>query len=132
MNRLFAVAALVALTVTSCAATWYTVPSVTGTSPLADNNQPVCSLTPDLWPVAAGTPRMMRATWTQGGVTVKADSVACGAGSPFTFPGIFVPSSGLVTVSVCAVDVGGIGCPASKTLTPTATTRTPAAPTLAP
>jgi len=132
VKRLLAVAALVALTLTSCASTWYTVPPVTGTSPLNDNNQPLCSLTPNLWPVSTGTPRMIRATWTQGGVTVKADSTSCGAGSTFTFPSIFVPTSAAVTLSVVAVDVGGIGCPALKTLTPIATTRPPAAPTLAP
>lgn len=132
MKRIIAVAALVAVLLTGCSATWYTVPSITGTSPLADNNQPLCSLTPDLWPVAAGTPRMIRATWIQGGVTVKADSTTCGAGSTFRFPSIFVPTSAAVTFSVVAVDVGGIGCPALKTLSPVATTRPPAAPALAP
>lgn len=130
MNRIIAVAALVALTLTSCAATWYSVRPVTATAPLNDNAATSCAVTPELWPVSAGTLRMMHCRWVQG-ATVYEDSLAVGAGAVATFPARSVPAASSVTVTAWASDAGGIGCPASLTVTPLATKIPPAAPTLA-
>jgi hypothetical protein len=130
MKRLSLFAALAALLLTSCASTWYSVRSVTATAPLNDNNATSCLLTPDLWPVSAGTLRMMHVRWVQGGTTVREDSTSCGAGSVATFPAISVPGASVVTVTSWASDMGGAGCPVNLTVTPTATTRPPAAPVL--
>jgi hypothetical protein len=118
------------LLLTSCASTFYSVKAVHATAPLNDNNATSCLLTPDLWPVSAGTLRMMHVRWTQGGATVREDSTSCGAGSVATFPAISVPGAGVVTVTSWASDMGGAGCPVNLTVTPTATTRPPAAPVL--
>ena len=130
MKRIAAVAALVALTLTSCASTWYSVRSVTATAPLNDNNAASCAVTPDLWPVSAGTLRMMHCRWVQGGATVHEDSLSVGAGQVATWAAHSVPGAGTVTVTAWASDAGGIGCPVSLTVTPVATRVPPAAPTL--
>ena len=129
MKRIIAVAALVALTVTSCASTWYSVRPVTATAPLNDNNAASCAVTPDLWPVSAGTLRMMHCRWAQG-ATVYEDSLAVGAGAVATFAARSVPGASSVTVTAWASDVAGSGCPVSLTVTPVATLVKPAAPTL--
>lgn len=131
MKRIAALAALAAALLTSCASTWYSVRGVTATAPLADNNQPSCALTPDLWPVSPGTLRMMHARWVQGGAVIREDSLSVGAGQVAAWPSVGVPGASVVTVTAWASDVGGAGCPVSLSLTPTTTTRPPAAPTLA-
>ena len=130
MKRIALFAALLALSLTSCASTFYSVKGVTCTAPLADNNQPSCLLPPDLWPVSPGTLRMMHVRWTQSGSVVKEDSVAVGAGSNVSFPVQPVASASPVTVMAWASDMGGAGCPVSVVLSTTATTRPPAAPSL--
>ena len=129
MRRIAVVAALVALTVTSCASTFYSVKQVTATAPLNDNNAASCAVTPDLWPVTPGTLRMMHCRWTQG-ATVYEDSLSVGAGAVATFAARSVPGASSVTVTAWASDVGGPGCPVSLTITPVATLVKPAAPTL--
>lgn len=130
MNRLRVVAALALLTVTSCASTWYSVKPITATVPSADNAASSCAVTPELCPVAPGTPRVMHLRWAQGGLTVREDSLSAGAGATVTWPAITVPGSGLVTLTGWASDAGGVGCPVTLTLTPFAVGRPPAAPTL--
>jgi hypothetical protein len=129
MKRIAAVAALVALTLTSCASTWYSVRSVTATAPLNDNNAASCAVTPDLWPVTPGTLRMMHCRWVQGAMVYE-DSLSVGAGAVATFAARSVPGASSVTVTAWASDAGGIGCPVSLTITPVATRVPPAAPTL--
>jgi hypothetical protein len=130
MKRIAVAAALVALTLTSCASTWYSVRSVTATSPLNDNNAASCLLTPDLWPVSPGTLRMMHVRWAQSGSVVREDSLSTPAGQVATFPAISVPGASVVTVTAWASDLGGAGCPAVLSVTPVATKVPPAKPAL--
>ena len=130
MKRISAVAALVALTLTSCASTWYSVKPITATAPLADNNAASCAVTPELWPVTPGTLRMMHCRWIQSGATVLEDSLAVGAGSIASFAAHWVPGASIVTVTAWASDAGGTGCPVSISVTPTVTRVPPSAPSL--
>lgn len=130
MRRVLLFALGVLLLVTSCSSTFYTVRALTATAPLNDNAAASCSVAEVLWPVSATAPRMMHLRWTQGGLTVREDSTATTAGTAVAFPAIFVPTSATVTATAWASDVGGAGCPFALSLTPVATTKPPAMPTL--
>jgi hypothetical protein len=129
MKRLLAVAALVAVLLTGCAATFYTLPPVTVTAPTNDNGGTCAS--PLLWAVALSTPRVVHCRLTQGAF-VWEDSLATVAGASATFTPPYLPTGAAVTRMGWASDVGGPGCATVDTRTPVATTRPPAAPVLAP
>jgi hypothetical protein len=118
---------------TSCAhgASHYRVPSITGTSPLYDDNRPTCAAPSDLWPVGAGAWRRIIVAWVQAGVTVRRDSVDAGAGSPFSFSGFEVQSAATVVATATVRDSAGVSCPAVLNLAPLVTLVKPAPPTLA-
>jgi hypothetical protein len=113
----------------SCAAKWYSVSPTSGISPLNDNNAANCSLTPDLWPVAPGTYRMIHYRLVQG-ASVREDSTSCGAGNTFNFPAWPVPAAGTATKLVWASDSGGVGCDTAKVVVPAIALKAPARPTL--
>jgi hypothetical protein len=126
---LLLLASVVLIVITSCAATYNTYSGVTGTSPLNDNNAANCSVAEVLWPVGAGSFRMIHHKITQGAFT-KEDSVAAPAGTTFSFPSGSVPTSAQVTRTVWASDTGGAGCPLIFTFTPFIEKVPPAKPTL--
>jgi hypothetical protein len=113
----------------SCAAKWYSVSPTSGTSPLNDNNNPICTTTPDLWPVTPGTFRMIHYRLVQG-ATIKEDSLSCPAGTTFNFPSWPVPTAANATKLVWASDSGGVGCDTAKVVVPTLALKAPARPTL--
>jgi hypothetical protein len=131
MKPILAVAVLLALAVTSCASTFYTVHAVTGTAPTNDNNAASCSLPEDLWPVTPGKSVTIRCEWWQSATMLRVDSLVVVRGSVFTFqPPSTVPTSTQVTATTYVRDEGGTSCPVSLNQTPAAVTKPPAKPTL--
>jgi hypothetical protein len=121
------VLAIAAVVASSASAKAYnSLGTVTGTSPLNDNNG-TCAV-PDLWPVTPGEARWIVLTITQAPSYAWSDSVQAGAGSTFTFTPPGVPSGTVCTLTVKARDAAGYGCATSTTKVPTVTFRPPAAP----
>ena len=127
MKRIIAVAALVALTVTSCAATHYSVRPVTGYVQPNDDAGASCA-TPLLIPVPAADSVWARCEWRQSGSLLKADSSRSPRAAFVTFqPPVEVPNATQVTVTLWLRDVGGTSCPASFLQTPSQVLVKPAA-----
>jgi hypothetical protein len=126
MKRITAVAVLVLIAGEALAGIQYSLPSRRAMSPLFDNAQLSCSLTPLLVPVAAGAPRMVHRRITQSASVVREDSVSAGAGTDAVFPVVIVPSNGVCTERIWSSDAGGAGCDTTFSVTPAATAYPPA------
>ena len=93
---------LLALTVTSCAATF----TIRGTAPTQENGG-TC-VAPNLIPTSGGLVRV-RLNWS--GPTAGQDSVIVAPGTPFIFTSN-VPSGTYIFTAVCADSLGNLSCPA--------------------
>jgi hypothetical protein len=131
MKRLALVSSAVAVLLTSCAATYPAVKSVSCTAPSEDNAETNCALAPILNPVSPGTPRQLRCEWWQGGAKIKTDSLTVAAGTVHTFPPPPITLWSEVQATVYVIDAGGTSCPATLKQTPYTVTRPPAKPVVA-
>jgi hypothetical protein len=131
MRRIAVVAVAAALLLTSCGATWYSLPSVRMVAPLYDNAATSCAVAQILAGPLPSASRVVHLRVTQGAWAWQ-DSMATVAGQQVTFPAIWPPAGGLCTLRAWASDAGGAGCDTTWTRAPVASTLAPARVTVAP
>jgi hypothetical protein len=130
MKRIAVAAALVALTLTSCAAKFGgSVGTVALTMPTAGNAATSCLLPAVLWPVATGTPAVAHLRITQGAWAWE-DSTASAYGAVAQFVPPLLPGTALATLEGWASDADSAGCRITITRTPSTVAKPPGKPAL--